>query len=177
MTRSADATAVYLAPHDPAWAVMARDEIARLAPAIGSNLIEIHHIGSTSIPGIVAKPTVDLMPIVHSLDELDAVRPSIEALGYIWRGEFGIEGRRYCPLERDGRRIFHVHFYAQGNPQIATQLAFRDYLRAHRDEAFAYEAIKREAAAAHPSDSLAYNKHKSDWIRACQTRAQAWSAR
>jgi GrpB-like predicted nucleotidyltransferase (UPF0157 family) len=55
-------------------------------------------------------------------------------------------------------------------------LLFRDYLRAHRDEALAYEAIKREAAAAHPYNSLAYNDHKSAWIVACQERARAWAA-
>jgi GrpB-like predicted nucleotidyltransferase (UPF0157 family) len=173
---SKDATKVTLAPHDPAWVIMARDESARIATTVGDNLIAIHHIGSTSIPGIAAKPTVDLMPIVQNLEQLGAIRPAIEALGYIWRGEFGIEGRRYCPLERDGRRIFHVHFYRHDNPQIATQLAFRDYLRARPDEALAYEAIKREAAAAHPGDSLAYNGHKSAWIRACQERAKAWAA-
>lgn len=177
MTRQADATQVYLAEHDPNWAVMARDEAARIAPVVGANLIAVHHIGSTSIPGICAKPTVDLMPIVRSLEDLEAFRPAIEALGYMWRGEFGIEGRRYCPLERDGRRIFHTHFYAEGSPHIARQLAFRDYLRANRDEALAYEAAKRAAAAAHPHDSLAYNGHKGAWMKDAIARAEAWAAR
>lgn len=173
----ADATRVLLARHDPAWAEMAAAEGARLAGALGENLIAAHHIGSTALPGIAAKPVVDLMPVVRSLETFEARRCSIEALGYLWRGAFGIEGRRYCVLERDGKRVFHVHFYAEGNANIARQLAFRDYLLAHSEEAQAYERIKREAAAAHPDNSMAYNDHKSGWIRACQQRAEAWAAR
>lgn len=172
--RQADATRVWLAPHDPAWASLAAEEAARLVAGVGDAVLRVEHIGSTAIQGIAAKPTIDLMPILKAEADLDGGRDAMEALGYIWRGEFGIPGRRYCILERDGRRVFHVHFYREGNDQVATQLAFRDYLRTHRDEAVAYEAIKREAVAAHPHDSLAYNDHKAAWIRACQARALAW---
>jgi GrpB-like predicted nucleotidyltransferase (UPF0157 family) len=174
--RIADATRVWLAPHYPAWKEMAAAEGARLGSVLGENLIAAHHIGSTAIPGIAAKPVVDLMPVVRSLEGLEARRADIEALGYLWRGAFGIEGRRYCILERNGKRVFHVHFYAEGNANIARQLAFRDFLLAHPDEAQAYETTKRKAAAAHPDNSMAYNDHKSGWIRACLERANAWSA-
>lgn len=175
--RMADATQVVLTPHDPDWAKMAETEGARIAEALGDVFMRIEHIGSTAIPGIAAKPTVDLMPIVRDIAAADERRGAMEALGYLWRGEFGIPGRRYCVLERDGKRLFHVHIFADGHPNIATQLIFRDYLRTHRDEAEAYEAIKREAAAAHPWNSLAYNDHKSAWIVACQERAKAWNYR
>jgi GrpB-like predicted nucleotidyltransferase (UPF0157 family) len=173
--RIADATRVWLAPHDPAWAEMAAAEGARLTGTLGDALIVVHHIGSTAIAVIAAKPVVDLMPVVRGLEALEARRSEIEALGYLWRGEFGIAGRRYCVLERQGTRVFHVRFFAEGHPNIATQLVFRDYLRAHRDEALAYEAAKRAAAEAHPDNSLAYNDHKAGWIRACVERAQAWA--
>ena len=174
--RIADATRVWLAPHDPVWAEMAAAEDARLASVLGDNLIAVHHIGSTAIPGIAAKPVVDLMPVVHSFEALETRRAAIEGLGYLWRGEFGIEGRRYCVLERYGKRVFHVHFYQAGAAQIVTQLVFRDYMRTHRDEALAYETVKRAAADAHPENSLAYNNHKAGWIRTCLERANAWSA-
>ncbi len=175
--RRADATQVVMAPHDPQWTEKAAREAARIAAAIGSSVLRVEHIGSTAIPGIAAKPTIDLMPVVRSEADLDGCRAPMESLGYLWRGEFGIAGRRYSVLERDGKRLFHVHIFAEGHANIATQLLFRDYLRAHRDEALAYEAIKREAAAANLWDSLAYNDHKSAWIRACQERARAWAAR
>jgi GrpB-like predicted nucleotidyltransferase (UPF0157 family) len=174
--RRADATRVTLEPHNPEWARMAAEESARIAGALDELLVTTHHIGSTSIVGIAAKPTVDLMPAVRPDADIDACRRPMEMLGYLWRGEFGIPGRRYCVLERDGQRLFHVHIFPDGHANITTQLMFRDYLRAHRDEAVGYEAIKREAAAAHPWDSLAYNDHKSAWILACQQRAAAWAA-
>jgi GrpB-like predicted nucleotidyltransferase (UPF0157 family) len=173
---STDRRKVELLPHDPTWAAQAAAESARLAQAIGPTLIRIEHVGSTSIPGIRAKPTIDLQPIVRSLAELDARQPDIEALGYIWRGEFGIPGRRYCVREKDGRRLFHVHCHQDGHPEIARTLVFRDYLRAHPDEAKTYEVLKIACAAAHPDDTLAYSKAKSDWITASITRAEAWAA-
>lgn len=173
--RKADARPVTLAPHDPAWAEIASAEIARVSAAIGAGLARMEHIGSTAIPGIAAKPIIDLMPVVHTDRDLDCCRVPMEALGYLWRGEYGIAGRRYSVLERDGKRLFHVHIFAEGNENIARHIAFRDYLRAHGDEALAYETLKRGAAAAHPGDSMAYTDHKSEWIRACLDRAMAWT--
>ena len=171
---AADRRVVELVPHDPTWAARAAAESERLAEAIGETLIRIEHVGSTSIPGIIAKPTIDLMPIVRSLAELDARQPQVEALGYVWRGEFGIPGRRYCIKEEQRKRLFHVHCHQAGHPEIARTLVFRDYLRTHADEARIYEALKRSAGAAHPNDTLAYSNAKSDWIRACIERATEW---
>ena len=172
---AADRRKVELVPHGPAWAAQAASESARLSEAIGETLIRIEHIGSTSLHGILAKPTIDLMPIVKSLAELDVRQADVEALGYIWRGEFGIPGRRYCIREQQGRRLFHVHCHQTGHPEIARTLDFRDYLRGHPGEARAYEALKRAAAAAHPSDTLVYSNAKSGWIKACIERATEWA--
>ncbi|MDP3737847.1 MAG: GrpB family protein [Hyphomonadaceae bacterium] len=173
---SADRRKAELVPHDPAWASQASIESARLAAAIGDTLIGIEHVGSTSIPGIVAKPTIDLMPVVRDLATLDTRQPQVEALGYLWRGEWGFAGRRYCVRDKNGKRLFHVHCYETGHPEIARTLAFRDYLRSHPEEARAYEAAKRTAAAAHPDDMLAYNAHKGTWMKGAIERALAWAA-
>jgi GrpB-like predicted nucleotidyltransferase (UPF0157 family) len=168
---TADQTIVDLQPYDPAWIGIARQEADRLAAALGDNLIRIEHVGSTAIPGICAKPTIDLMPIVRSID---VNGDSIRALGYEWRGEFGLPGRRYCTLTEMGKRLFNVHIFQDGSPHAVRMLAFRDYLRAYPEEARAYEAAKKAAAAQHPSDSLAYNGAKSHWLQACERRALAW---
>jgi GrpB-like predicted nucleotidyltransferase (UPF0157 family) len=172
-----DRTRVELHPHDPAWANRAIHEASRLASALGVNLISIEHVGSTAIPGILAKPTIDLLPIVRSLPDLDRRADAVQWLGYQWRGEFGIPGRRYCTFTDPvtGQRLFNVHIFEQGSSEIGRLLAFRDYLCAHPDQARGYESEKQRAAAKHPTDTLAYNDAKSAWIKECEKRALAWA--
>jgi hypothetical protein len=99
---------IELLPHDPSWASMAMAEANRLAHALGDNLLDVQHIGSTAITGLKAKATIDPMPRVRSLAALDARSDEVGALGYRWREEFGIPGRRYCTRDasdqRDGSR-------------------------------------------------------------------------
>jgi GrpB-like predicted nucleotidyltransferase (UPF0157 family) len=167
---------VELVTHDPAWARAALAEALRLATVFGSNHGDIQHIGSTAIAGIKAKPTIDLLPRVHSLDVLDEQSDDIRALGYRWHGELGIAGRRLFTRDdpATGRRLFNVHAFAYGAADIDRHLAFRDYLRTHPREARAYEREKESAARFHSDDTLAYNAAKSAWIKACELRALAW---
>jgi GrpB-like predicted nucleotidyltransferase (UPF0157 family) len=166
---------VVLAAHDPRWAEQARARARDIERALGDASIEIHHIGSTSIPGIVAKPIVDLMPVAVSLAAIDARRAALEAMGYEWWGEFGLVGRRFCLLEAsDGTRLVHAHCYAAGDPAIRGHLAFRDYLRAHPDEARAYEIEKRRAAALHAESSRAYTEEKAAFVRQMLDAALRW---
>jgi GrpB-like predicted nucleotidyltransferase (UPF0157 family) len=164
---------VELLPHNPAWAGMAAAESARLKKALGEIVIAVHHIGSTSIPTIAAKPTIDLLPLVTSLEALDAQKEKLIALGYEYRGEFGIPTRRYCPLTdlATGKRLFHAHFFSPPNPHVDRHLAFRDYLIAHPDQAREYETVKLAAAAQYPNDLSGYCDYKDAWIKSCEQRA------
>jgi GrpB-like predicted nucleotidyltransferase (UPF0157 family) len=165
---------VILAPYDPNWPRRAAEHAERLR-VLGPILVQAHHIGSTSVPGLIAKPIIDLMPLVTSLAELDAAQSRIEALGYVWHGELGIPRRRYCALtDAQGTRLAQLHFFTAGDPQVDRHLAFRDYLCAFPDVARAYEAEKQRARDLHPDDSHAYTDEKAAWIRATEAKALAW---
>jgi GrpB-like predicted nucleotidyltransferase (UPF0157 family) len=151
--------------------------LARDLRVLGPVLMTVHHIGSTSVPGLAAKPIIDLMPVVTRLDALDRECARVEGLGYDWHGAFGIAGRRYCTLSgANGERIAQLHFFAAGSPHIARHIAFRDYLRAHPDTARAYETEKRRARDLHPDDSHAYSDEKDAWIRDIEAKALVWFA-
>ena len=167
---------VVLADYSPAWPQIAAAHADRLR-ALGPALVAVHHIGSTAVPGLAAKPIIDLMPLVTNLEELDLKRGQVEALGYEWHGEFGLEGRRYCTLaDEAGTRIVQLHFYRADSPQAWRHLAFRDYLRAHPAAARAYESEKRRARDLHPENSHAYTDEKDAWIRSMEAVALSWYA-
>ena len=121
---------VRVVPPDPAWAEGYRRERALLMPVFGPLLVELHHIGSTAVEGLWAKPILDLMPVVTSLEAVDRLDPELEALGYQCMGEFGIPGRRYFRKGGD-HRTHQLHVFQAGDRKnILRHLAVRDYLRA-----------------------------------------------
>jgi GrpB-like predicted nucleotidyltransferase (UPF0157 family) len=172
----APAGPVELHPHSAEWAAVAAREGERLVAALGEErLVAVHHIGSTSIPGIRAKPVVDLVAEVRNLAALDEAADLMRDLGYRWWGEHGIPGRRYCTLHdaTTGRRLVHLHCYAAGSPRVEGHLAFRDYLRARPERAKDYEAEKLRCRALWPDDRRAYTAAKSAWIDAVEREALA----
>ncbi len=134
----------------------------------------LHHIGSTAIPGIVAKPVIDLLGVVPSVGVLDRREQQLVALGYEAMGEFGIPGRRYFRKKTpDGDPTHHLHVFATGSPEIDRHLDFRDYLRAFPAEAAAYAALKQDLATRAGSRDE-YSDGKTEFIRAIEQRAAAW---
>ena len=169
---------IYIADYDPRWPQMFEDERARIVDAIGEWAADVQHVGSTSIPGIAAKPIIDIAVHLHSLvDALKCITPLVEQLGYECLGEFGIPDRIYfrkptaapLPGQRAGHdrigRTHQIHMYPLNHDQYAKQVIFRDYLRAHPDAAREYEALKRELAVRHAGDIEAYAVAKSDFVQ------------
>lgn len=141
--------------------------------ALGENVLAIHHIGSTSIPGIYAKPVIDMLVEVKEIDEVDRYSDAMKALGYEVMGEFGIEGRRYFRKDNDdGIRTHQVHTFGAGSPQITRHLAFRDYMIAHPEDARAYSELKRKLAEEHAENAELYMDGKDEFIKEIDRRAE-----
>jgi GrpB-like predicted nucleotidyltransferase (UPF0157 family) len=156
---------VIVEPHNPRWAQMFDDESKLLAQALGPNAVAIHHIGSTAIPGIYAKPTIDIMIEVKDLGELDAHNPGMVALGYQAMGEYGIPKRRfYRKNDQAGARTHHIHAFLTGSPHLKRHVAFRDYLLAHPDTARKYSDLKKKMADKHPDSIEMYITGKDAFI-------------
>lgn len=160
--------------YSAAWPDEFEREAERLRALLGPELLIVHHIGSTSVPGLAAKPIIDLLPLVHDIDRLEAYNPIMVAAGYQVWGENELPGRRYFTKDAAGVRTHNVHIYAAGHPEVTRHLAFRDYLRTHPAACVDYVAIKRAAYAQHPADIIAYNNAKDGWIKATERLALAW---
>lgn len=164
---------ITVVPYDPRWEQAFADEAAEIRRILGGNCIAVHHIGSTAVRGLAAKPVIDIMPVVKDLSEADACRPAFEAFGYEWMGEFGIAGRRYLRKGGD-ERTHQIHIFSrEDTANITRHLAVRDYLRAHAAEREAYAALKAALAAEHPYDIEGYCDGKEAFVRALEQRALA----
>ena len=159
---------VELVEYDPSWARLFEEERARLSAVFDGKAIAIEHIGSTSVPGLSAKPIVD---VLVGLGELDVTAEQILAmaeLGYEYLGEHGLPGRLFF---RKHPRTHHVHVVEYEGIHWERQLAFRDALRNDADERQRYEAFKRRLAAeGHPRE--VYAELKTPFIREVEARAR-----
>ena len=137
-------------------------------------MIAIHHVGSTSVPGLAAKPIIDLLPLVRAITRIDELTPALEAAGYKAWGEYGLPGRRYFTKDRDGYRTHNNHIYQADDAEVERHLALCAYLRSHEETCREYEALKRQVFALHSADITAYNNGKNDWIKALEPVAIKW---
>jgi GrpB-like predicted nucleotidyltransferase (UPF0157 family)/8-oxo-dGTP pyrophosphatase MutT (NUDIX family) len=165
---------VAVTPYDSAWPVLYQAEAASLAALLGDELVAIHHIGSTSVPGLAAKPIVDILPVVQRIERIDDLNDLLLALGFVPKGENGIAGRRFFTKDVAGVRRVHVHAFAAGHPEVARHLDFAAYLRAHPAQAQAYADLKRSLARRFPNDTVGYTDAKSEFIREIDQRARTW---
>ena len=168
---------VHLMPYDPAWPEIAMRHMGRL-DVLRPLLLEMHHIGSTSVPGLIAKPVVDLIGLVSDIRALEARTAELEALGYKAYGAFGVPGRLFFTWDdpETGERVINLHCYAKGADSAIKQIAFRDYLRSHPETAKAYMLEKRRAMTLFPDNSTQYAAEKGPFIIATLEKAMAWLA-
>jgi GrpB-like predicted nucleotidyltransferase (UPF0157 family) len=174
---------VGITPYEHRWPVWFEKEAARLYSFIPNGLIlRIEHFGSTAVPGLAAKPIVDMLIQVKSLRTARSeIAPILQARGYdyFWRPSFGDDIPPWYAFfirrDRRGIRTHHLHMVTNrpAFQEMWERLLFRDYLIAHPRAARAYERLKRELAAAHPNDRAAYTNGKSAFIQRITAKAKA----
>lgn len=165
---------VELVDHDPTWTERFEQERDRLVPVFDGSVVAIEHIGSTSVPGLCAKPIVDIAVGLRELELTDEQIAAMEELGYEYLGEFGLPGRLY--FRKGDPRRHHVHVVEHGGMHWERQLVFRDALRTDADELRRYDAFKRRLAAEGHSREV-YAELKTPFIRAIEARGRARGVR
>ncbi|MFE7374464.1 GrpB family protein [Bacillus cereus] len=164
---------IVVVPHKNHWSEKFQMEAERLKTAMPET-VKIHHIGSTSVPGLAAKPIIDMIMEVESIERVDRWNERFIELGYIVKGENGISGRRFFIHGTEEKRSYHLHVFEKGNPEIVRHLAFRDYMMAHCEEAEAYATLKKELAEKYTYDGTLYTEGKNEFVRSVDEKAKEW---
>jgi GrpB-like predicted nucleotidyltransferase (UPF0157 family) len=165
-----------LVPYNPAWAEEFLKLRSQIAPLYGDNLIGFEHIGSTAVPGMLAKAQIDVCVIVTDIENVTEIRPKFEALGYQAKGDYVGQQEEYFTFEdENGERKYNIHTLQAGNPAIEGYLSFRDYLRSNKKAMNQYIAVKEELRAAHgENDYNSYDWNKGDKIKDLKQEALHW---
>jgi len=164
-------------PYDPAWPMLFERETAFLRRTLPKLLVNrIEHFGSTAVPGLAAKPIIDILIEVTSLEETKRqIAPLLEALGYdyFWRTDVQPPYAWFIKRDSEGKRTYHLHM-VEADSALCERLFFRDYLRRFSDEARRYGELKRFLAEKHPNDRVAYTEAKAEFIVALTEKAKRY---
>ena len=154
---------IAVVPYRDAWATAFESLRARVQGALGPLAVRVEHVGSTSVPGLRAKPIIDMDVVIESEGRLEEVASRLATVGYKPRGDLGVTGR-YTFSPPAGLPDHHLYVCARDNVELHRHLALRDYLRRHPGQAAAYGRLKQTLAKAHPFDREAYTEGKTCWI-------------
>lgn len=154
---------IEVVPYNSAWPDMFAAEATRIKQVLGDNCIGIHHIGSTSVPGLAAKPIIDIIPVVRDILQVDQAEKEMQALGYTARGEAGMLFRRFF-YKDNMPRTHNVHIFEQSNAEIDRHLMFRDWMRSHADDRRNYADLKQRLAEKFTYDIDSYCFGKDQFV-------------
>jgi GrpB-like predicted nucleotidyltransferase (UPF0157 family) len=167
---------VRIVAYQPDWPVQAERELRHLRHALGRVAVRLEHVGSTSVPGLAAKPIVDLQLSVPAIEHRDDYVGPLERLGYLFVPDPDSPDYHFFGKPPERPRSHHLHVCEAGSHHERRHLAVRDFLRAHEDEAERYAAHKRAVAARHPGDLLGYVAGKDEYFRELEVRALRWAS-
>lgn len=169
---------IELVEYDPEWVDEYDERRREMLDAVGEHLDAVAHVGSTAVPGLAAKPIIDVMALAESPAVLDACVEGLVDLGWEYAPEFEEEvpNRRYFRRTDGERHTHHLHVVDGSAGWWERHVAFRDYLREHPDVAAEYEAVKREAAEAHRWSVDEYTGAKTEFVREIEEQAKQYYA-
>ncbi|MDM5316997.1 GrpB family protein [Fictibacillus sp. b24] len=163
-------------PWTEKWEKMYLEEENKLKAVFKDELIEIYHIGSTSIPSVgYAKPIIDILIVVKDIEKVNLFNDEMLCLGYEPRNEHGITGRRYFTKGKL-KRSHHIHIFQLGNKNIDAHLSFKDYLNNNPEDAKKYGDLKKVLAKQFPDDTHKYQEIKEKFVDELIKNAVDWNA-
>ena len=164
---------VIIVEYNPQWPALYEEEKAQILSLIGHKVVAIEHIGSTAVPGLGAKPIIDIMVAIHRLANAEECILPLQSAGYEYVPEYEdtLPERRYFRKGPSGARTHHVHMVELTSDFWWRHLLFRDFLRTHPEVAWQYYQLKKELAAKYSSDHLGYTEAKTTFIESIITRA------
>ena len=166
--------AIRIVEYDPSWQEMFEREAAAIRGALGPVAVRVDHVGSTSVPGLSAKPIIDIDVSVSDIAMVDSYRGPLEGIGYLFVPDPDFPDFHFFGKPAARPRTYHIHVCETGSLHEGRQLAVRDYLRTHPEEATAYGAVKQAIAERHAGDRLGYIAGKDFYVKALERRALAW---
>lgn len=168
---------VEVIPYDIHWANLFKDEANRIQAVLGACLKEIYHIGSTSIPGMPAKPAIDMMLVLDNVDDIHAISEKLTQLNYDPIRRQIIPHVSFFTKRQDQTIRFHLHLHERGSPQINRHINFRDYVIQHPNVADDYAKLKIQLATQFPDDIYSYVSGKDKLVQEIDTKAKLWRER
>lgn len=156
---------VVVLPYDEAWKKDFEEIKAELMAVLDGLVLSVEHVGSTSVPGLAAKPIIDIDVVIEDTDCFEKVKTALETIGYQHEGDLGIPDRE--AFKYDGKehlRKHHLYVCAKDSDELKRHLSFRDYLRTHPEAVKEYGRIKEEGARLYPNDIDSYIEYKAPFI-------------
>ncbi len=165
---------VVVLPYDEAWKKDFEEIKAELMAVLDGLVLSVEHVGSTSVPGLAAKPIIDIDVIIEDTDCFEKVKTALETIGYQHEGDLGIPGREAFKYHgKEHLRKHHLYVCAKDSDELKRHLSFRDYLRTHPEAVKEYGRIKEEGARLYPNDIDSYIEYKAPFIQDCVNKANS----
>jgi GrpB-like predicted nucleotidyltransferase (UPF0157 family) len=167
--------AVRIVDYERAWPVQAERELRHIKEALGDVAVRLEHVGSTAVPGLAAKPILDLQLSVDAIEPRARYVVQLEALGYLFVPTPDSPDYHFFAKPPERPRRYHLHVCETGSDHEFRHVAVRDFLRENPDEVARYAARKRDVVVRHPLDRLAYIEGKGEYVTALERRAETWA--